>query len=81
MSCWKNEEDMIQNLKDAGCNEKQIKELIELYRKGEEDAICKKLQIHRNNILDNVHKSEKEISCVDYFIYNVKKEKGNDKNE
>lgn len=66
------EEDMIQNLKDAGCGNKQIQELVELYRKNKKDDIYQILTTHRKKVLDKIHKNEKQIECIDYFIYKMK---------
>lgn len=69
------EQELIQNLKDAGCDNKQIEELIELYKQGKKDEICKILEKHRKNVLNTVHKKEKQIDCIDYFIYHMEKNK------
>ena len=31
------------------------------------------LEIHRNQLLTQIHKEEKKISCLDYLIYQIKK--------
>ncbi len=72
MKMYDTEEDMIQNLKDAGCGNKQIQELVELYRKNKKDDIYQILTTHRKKVLDKIHKNEKQIECIDYFIYKMK---------
>lgn len=72
MKMYDVEEDMIQNLKDAGCSNKQIQELAELYRKNKKDDIYQILTKHRKKVLDKIHKNEKQIECIDYFIYKMK---------
>lgn len=67
------EENLLQNLKDAGCNSNRIEKIIELYRQGKKEEICRILEKHRENILSNIHKNEKQIDCIDYFIYQMKK--------
>ena len=47
---------------------------MELYKSGKKDIVCKILENHRKCVLDNVHKNEKQIDCIDYFIYQMKKE-------
>lgn len=69
------EQDMAQNLKDAGCANKQIQELLELYKQGQKEKVHKILEKHRKNVLDKVHKNERQIDCIDYFIYRMDKEK------
>lgn len=71
MNVHYSEQDMIQNLKDAGCGDKQIQELVELYKQGKIDKIHKILENHRKNVLNKVHKKEKQIDCIDYFIYQM----------
>lgn len=73
MSTYNLEKDIIQNLKDAGCEDKQIEEIIVLFRKGKKDKICEILEKHRCNVLNNVHKKEKQIDCIDYFIYQMER--------
>ena len=61
-----------QNLIDAGCNEEFIKKFA--------DCICvrseceKLLAAHRRKLLDEVHKKEENISCLDYLVFMMRKE-------
>lgn len=63
---------LIQNLKDAGCSDDFIKNFT--------DHICDKkeceklLSSHRRKLLDEIHKKEENISCLDYLIFMMKKE-------
>ena len=41
MDVYNSEQDIIQNLKDAGCNNKQAQKLMELYKQGKKDEIHK----------------------------------------
>ncbi len=79
MNVYKSEDDIIQNLKDAGCSSKQIKELMELYREGKKDKIYSIMEKHRYEVLNNIHKNEKQIDCIDYFIYQMKRGETNEK--
>ena len=73
MNVYKSEKDIIQNLKDAGCSETQIQEIMKLYK------INFIMEKHRNNVLNDVHKCEKQIDCIDYFIYQMKRGDTNEK--
>lgn len=73
MKPYNSEGDIIHNLKDAGCTNKQIQEIIELYKNGKKEKICRILAEHRKSILNNVHKNEKQINCLDYFVYHIEK--------
>lgn len=75
---YNSDEDIIQNLKDAGCDNKQIQELLELYKNGEKEKVHKILDEHRKNVLNKVHKNEKQIDCIDYFIYQMERNKKNE---
>lgn len=75
MAKYNLEETMVQNLKDAGCTNNQIQEIIKLYKLGKKNQVCSILAEHRKCILNNVHKNEKQINCLDYFIHQMEKEK------
>lgn len=79
MNAYNSEEDIIQNLKDTGCNSKQIQELIELYRAGKIDKIYSIMESYRNKVLNNIHKNEKQIECIDYFIHQMERGEKNGK--
>lgn len=62
-----------QNLIDAGCNEKFITEF-EVHC--DDKKKCEKLlAMHRKKLLEKIHKEEQQISCLDYLVYTMKKEK------
>lgn len=68
---------IIQNLKDAGCNNDTITAFVEDVRKQNIIEGLQLLAIHRQTLLDNLHKEQKQIDCLDYLIYKIKKETGN----
>lgn len=73
--------DVLQNLKDAGCDMQTIEAFIRL---GEEE--CRRGQIrllegHRRELLEAVHREQKRIDCVDYLLHQMKKENKNEKGE
>lgn len=72
--CKTVKEDIIQNLEDAGCEKELVSEIIELYDKSKKEKIQEKLQVHRKKILDKEHKAQKQIDCLDFFLYQMKKE-------
>lgn len=80
MNAYCSKDEIIQNLKDAGCSKKQIDELMLLYENGKKEDICKILEKHRKCILNTVHENEKKIDCLDYFLYQIEKEKNNESN-
>lgn len=74
MGYLENEKAVRQNLKDAGCCEKQIDELINEMKKGNMENGLKKLSEHRCCLLDELHKEQRCIDCLDYLLYMIKKE-------
>ena len=66
-------ENLIQNLKDAGCCEKMICDFMECFDKADIDRQIALLELHRDDLLDNVHSEERKISCLDYLLYQIRK--------
>ncbi len=69
----RSEEQWAQCLKDSGCNKKKIADLMECRRcekKVEEISLMKN---HRRALLDQLHRSQKQIDCLDYLIYQLEK--------
>lgn len=64
-----------QNLVDAGCSEKDIDELMEKLKQGDVMCCMKKLANHRVDLLDDLHRHQKCIDCLDYLVYKIEKEK------
>lgn len=64
-----------QNLVDAGCSEKDIDELMEKLKQGDVMCCMKRLANHRVDLLDDLHRHQKCIDCLDYLVYKIEKEK------
>lgn len=75
MSINEYSEFIIQNLKDAGCDSETIEKFMADLQKGKEANGLKRLAVHRKNLLDSLHREQKRIDCLDYFIYQMKKAK------
>ncbi len=67
-------QEIIKNLKDEGCNNKKIEEILDLYNRRKKESIYKKLTCYRKKVLDSEHKLQKQIDRLDFFLYKVKKE-------
>ncbi|MDE6568966.1 MAG: hypothetical protein K2K70_14745 [Lachnospiraceae bacterium] len=65
------QERTIQNMKDAGCSEDTIKRFLICYEAGDIKGELKLLSNHRRALLDEVHKGQKEIDCLDYLVYQI----------
>jgi hypothetical protein len=68
------EEALIQNLKDAGCASDVIEVFMQSYEQNKTSEQLNILKKQRCLLLDNVHKGEKMIDCLDYLLYKLKKE-------
>lgn len=67
-------EAIIQNLQDAGCNQKIIDEILDLLDKKQIDKIFILLSKYRSSLLESLHKNQKEIDILDYLIVDLKKQ-------
>lgn len=64
---------VLQNLKDAGCNEEMIQSFIQLQALGEMERMFKLLSKQRRALLDGVHENQRKLDCLDYLLYQMKK--------
>ena len=63
-----------ETLKDAGCDQDMICRC-EALAQGEKKAkLMRALSLHRQTLLDAVHKNERRIDCLDYLIYQIEKQ-------
>lgn len=69
------EEELVQNLQDAGCKAEQVKQFLALRDVGDRKGQMKLLRGQRDCLLDEVHVGQKKIDCLDYLVYQM--EKGN----
>ena len=67
------QERIVLNMKDAGCSEETIKRFLLCYQAGDIKGELKVLSNHRRVLLDEVHKGQKEIDCLDYLVYQIEK--------
>lgn len=68
------EESIIRNLRDSGCGEDTIKAFVEDFRGENFSEGLKLLETHRRVLLDELHKEQKRIDCLDYLVFKIKKE-------
>lgn len=69
------EEAMIRNLRDAGCQEATIQQFLHCLKNGDIKTGEKILSEHRKELLGAVHNGEKQIDYLDYFMYQLNKER------
>ena len=61
------------NLIDAGCDGDTVKQFMELAKAGERQGQFRLLEKHRSILLAQIHKNEKQIDCLDYLLYQMRK--------
>lgn len=63
---------IMENLKDAGCDKKEIIEFIELYEKEKISEELGFLENYRKALMNRIHMENKKLDCLDYLIYTIK---------
>ena len=70
----KQEQAVVTNLVDAGCGNELIEQFMDLLKSGRKEAGMSLLTKHRRFLLDCYHADQKKIDCLDYLIYNIKRD-------
>ena len=68
------EESIIRNLKDSGCSNATIEAFVASLRTKKYSEGMKLLAAHRRTLLEELHREQKQIDCLDYLVYKIKKE-------
>ena len=68
------EETIIQNLKDSGCNSEIIESFVANLRTKKYSEGMKLLAAHRRRLLEELHREQRQIDCLDYLVFQIKKE-------
>lgn len=72
---------VVQNLWDAGCTQEMIACFMAHLDGEEMEELLALLEQHRSCLLDKVHEKERQIDCLDYLVYQIKRKKRQDKTE
>lgn len=76
MSIDKNHDiNILQNLKDADCNEALITKFFELAKDNKTQEQLLLLSKHRVDLLNLLNESQKKIDCLDFLIFKMKQNK------
>lgn len=67
-------EDIIQNLRDAGCGDAGVKQFMELYDEGSTTRAQRLLFDHRKELLNGIHEEERKISRLDYLMFEMNRQ-------
>lgn len=68
-----NKEQILQTLLDAGCEEADIAELLDKLEAGDQEGCVCDLKKHRSGLLDDIHKEQQKLDCLDYFLYRLRR--------
>ncbi|MCD7808900.1 MAG: hypothetical protein LUH02_06120 [Erysipelotrichaceae bacterium] len=68
------EDELRDNLVDAGCDEERICEIIDCDKINDYQRQTLLLKKQRYELLDKLHDKQKQIDCLDYLLYELKKE-------
>lgn len=65
---------VLQNLQDAGCTDEMVEQFMAFQSRDDKEQQLKLLSGYREHLLDELHRDEKRIDCLDYLIYQMQKE-------
>lgn len=68
MNGMSEEDKLLRNLKDAGCDDETIKRFFQLRAGGRRQEQYRLLSMHRALLLDKLHVSQQRIDCLDYLF-------------
>lgn len=69
------EQDLILNLKAAGFEGAPLREFIRCWKAGKTAEQLRILSRKRTELLDQVHREETRINCLDYLVYQIQSDK------
>ena len=67
------ENDIIENLRDAGCDENEIQQILTCYRNGDSKKTEKLIAGCRKKQLEKLHESQVCIDRLDFLSYRLAK--------
>ena len=73
--CYGSRQAVMQNLIDAGCSKDMIDDLMKQLAEDDMESLLQMLEKHLECLLSMVHQKEKQIDCVDYLVYQIKRSK------
>ena len=63
-----------ENLLDAGCPEDSARAVERLYNAGQLDDALRRMKILRCDLMDQLHRSQRRVDCLDNLIRQTEKE-------
>ncbi len=68
------EERLIQNLADAGCNSEVAQKILQFCNKGDLQDALQLMKKDRCRLMEELHESGRKVDCLDFLIRGVEKE-------
>ena len=68
-------EKILSNLSDAGCGSEELMKAEQLYEAGDADALIRHFRKCRCDLMEELHKSQRKVDCLDYLIRQTEKAK------
>lgn len=62
-------------LDDFGCDENEKSDILYCNESDDVNGMLRLLRKHRKYTLNSIHKEEKQISCLDYLVFQLEKER------
>lgn len=67
-------QELIENLKDVGCDEKRIEKICRLYSAGQVQDAIRVLRGHRCKLMERLHESQDKVDSLDFLVQRMEKE-------
>ena len=64
---------LIQNLVDAGCDSQTVWACLCLVEEERQAQLLRILAQQKDALLDTVHQSQRQIDCLDFLVYQIKR--------
>lgn len=68
MSAAQTEDEIIRNLKDAGCGDAMIADFMSCWRDGSLVRGRRLLTARRKELLNEIHAGQRKLDCLDYLM-------------
>ena len=68
--------ELIQNLKDSGCDEETIERVCGLCQAGYTEDAIRSLRVFRGGLMEELHQSQHRVDCLDYLVHKLQKGTG-----
>lgn len=65
---------VVQNLRDAGLDDTQIKAFLSAFDRGQTALAIRQLRSYRPALLEEMHRTQRRVDCLDYLTHRLEKE-------